>query len=174
MYKIRATLTLFISLILVVPVWANERAEKDDFIDLVGRVIARCSFTVPETECVDTFHLRHFLEESLEVHPKYEKLFNISWDLSQIWGDTILEGGDFDTLGDTRLDLITEVKEGRRIVMYYVTYSEAAIDNATCTSDQSEPCVRGRIIESAFISRDLKINYIAPNDHARFVASPSL
>ena len=79
---------------------------------------------------------------------------------AQIWGDTILEG-DYIADGDTRLDQVRELKINDKTVGYLITYSEKAWNISDCAYDGLHPellnqCVVGRIVESSYVSLDLR------------------
>jgi hypothetical protein len=96
-----------------------------------------------------------------------------SWELSQIWGDTILEG-DFYALNRTRLDTLEELSHNLKVIGYRVTYSQKAWMTAHCSYDPEDiatlaNCVPGRIYESGFLSINFKESFRDENAMAEFI-----
>lgn len=86
-----------------------------------------------------------FGAESVLSGPVITTLFGVAKAQAQIWGDTILEG-DYRAKGDTRLDQISVLKRGGRVLAYRIVYSETA----------RSPEGPGRIIEGSWVYSDLR------------------
>ena len=101
--------------------------------------------------------IREISTVSEEQHQQFRQL---AVQQASIWSDTILEG-DFEAAGDTRLDRVQGVYLGGKLLAYRLTFSETAWSTSQCNynpSDKStlESCAPGRIVESMFVSPDLK------------------
>ncbi|MGE0762834.1 MAG: hypothetical protein AB7N80_06120 [Bdellovibrionales bacterium] len=123
--------------------------------------------TQPYTEA--TFEGRDFKHLS-----NYRQLKQMALDLARVWSDTILEG-DYVSIGKTQLDRVVTVKRQGKIVLYYITFSERAlqIGSGDCSLNEDKErwegdCTKGRIIESAVVSPDYKYNTQLENDYADF------
>ena len=83
-------------------------------------------------------------------------------ELSQIWGDTILEG-DYYSDEEARVDKIQLLYQDQAFVGYRITYSAKAWDTATCEFRGDKPslvkCQVGKIIESGFVSADFSTSF---------------
>jgi hypothetical protein len=104
-----------------------------------------------------------------------EKFQSIASEQTQIWSDTILEG-DYQADDQTVLDQVEELKSNGELVAYHVTYSQRGWDTSLCTYPGNldlsalAQCQEGRIVESSFVSRDLKS---WSRDPARFASFES-
>ena len=79
-------------------------------------------------------------------------------ELSQIWGDTILEG-DYYSDTEVHVEQIQELTVGQTMIGYRITYSAPAWETSNCdfrADDRGsfDKCQNGKIIESSFVSAD--------------------
>lgn len=84
-------------------------------------------------------------------------------EMSQIWGDTILEG-DYYSDAEVQVDQIQELTIGPTMIGYRITYSAVAWDTSTCdfqSEDKStlKKCQSGKIMESGFVSADFSSSF---------------
>lgn len=155
MIKLLGLLTL---ILLQLPVMAN--ASNDQFLDYLKSqgAITPANFLTREIYSYSMDLVE--VDESL-----HEQLLSIAQSQSEVWVDTILEG-DVASIGDIRLDEIEELKDGKLLLGYRITYSQQAWGTADCdlselTSEQYRnpasfaQCAEGRISESAFVTADL-------------------
>lgn len=87
---------------------------------------------------------------------KYLKM--VADEMSQIWGDTILEA-DYYSDDETQIEQIQTLYQGSSLLGYRITYSAPAWDTSSCNFRTEETtsllkCRSGKIIESAFVSVD--------------------
>lgn len=100
------------------------------------------------------------------------RLKEIAFDQSQIWADTILEG-DYESDGQTRLDLVVGLFHGETLIGYRITYSERGWYIGDCSYDYEDKaslkgCQEGRIKESSFVSPAMTAWMRDEHDYAEF------
>lgn len=111
--------------------------------------------------CVKDDCNKPFTKTVVDPDSKMKSYFSIiAKKQAQVWGDTILEG-DYVAAGDTRLDEVRALKIKGSLVGYLITYSETAWNISDCAYDGLHPeslndCLQGRIIESSYVSPDLR------------------
>ena len=111
--------------------------------------------------CVKDVCDKPFSKTVIEPDEKMKGYFKIiAKKQAQIWGDTILEG-DYVADGNTRLDEVRELRINNKTAGYLITYSEKAWNISDCAYDGLHPdslneCLAGRIVESSYVSLDLK------------------
>ena len=103
---------------------------------------------------------REIREISSVSEQQHQEFRQLAVQQASIWSDTILEG-DFEAAGDTRLDRVQGIYLGGQLLAYRLTFSETAWSTSQCNynpGDKStlESCVSGRIVESMFVTPDLK------------------
>lgn len=87
---------------------------------------------------------------------KYLKM--VADEMSQIWGDSILEA-DYFSDDESEIEQIQTLSQGSSLLGYRITYSAQAFDTSSCdfrTEDRTSflKCQPGKIIESTFVSAD--------------------
>lgn len=114
------------------------------------------------------------------IDVKFKKAMEvIAIEQAQIWGDTILEG-DYVADGKTRLDQITSLYKNDKLIGYLIRYSEKAWNTSSkdcqyhsSENENLEGCIQGRIIESAYVSLNLKDYFNTEKTWAVFRTNPS-
>lgn len=101
------------------------------------------------------------------------QLGDVAYSQAQIWGDTILEG-DYEVDGPVTLDSVRILRVQNKKIGYLITYSQRAWDTSTCAYDgyhhsTLEDCLLGRIVESSYVSLDLKDYFYDEKTSAVFV-----
>lgn len=133
------------------PVFAEQQQQKS-FQDVAVQFSVACV----KDECD-----KPFTKTVVEPNPLLKSYFSIiAKKQAQVWGDTILEG-DYVAAGDTKLDQVRELKINGSLAGYLITYSETAWNISDCAYDGLHPeslkdCVHGRIVESSYVSLDLR------------------
>jgi hypothetical protein len=95
--------------------------------------------------------------KSVLTESELKIFYELAKDQAGVWSDTILEG-DYSADGNTELDKVEGVYNGKYLMFYRITYSERAWDTSGCEymgEDRSElkKCRAGRIVESSFVSK---------------------
>ena len=103
---------------------------------------------------------REIRDISLVSDIQHQQFRQLAVQQASIWSDTILEG-DFEAAGDTRLDRVQGVYLGGQLLAYRLTFSETAWSTSQCNynpADKStlQSCTPGRIVESMYVTPDLK------------------
>jgi hypothetical protein len=101
-----------------------------------------------------------------------EGITTAAYELSSIWGDTILEG-DYYAEEKIQVDLVEKLYISNAHMGYRITYSAKAWDTSTCQFDINQleslaSCDEGRIIESGFLSLDFTELSRDPQAFAKF------
>ncbi len=123
---------------------------------------------------VDIHSVSHQMRDLGPVSDEQQQQFRqLAIEQARIWSDTILEG-DFEAAGDTRVDLVQGVFAGDKLIAYRVTFSETAWSTAQCDYNPADKstlvsCASGRIVESMFITLDLRNSERDERNFAHFV-----
>ena len=166
--KIIAMLFLFQS----PQVMADEVINSSTFIYETGQISDLCD---KEFRCAAPYELKNIFRysEQLPIDADLKKaLTRIAKSQAQVWADTILEG-DYVAEGYTRLDRVEEMYKHNILIGYLIKYSEKAWDTSDCSYDGIRDstlvgCAGGRIVESSYISVDLKDYFYDEKTGAKF------
>lgn len=167
-FKIIAMLFLFQS----PQVMADEVMNPARFIYETGQISDLCD---KDYRCPAPYDLKNIFRYS-EQQPMdsdlKKALTRIAKSQAQVWADTILEG-DFVAEGYTRLDRVEEIYKHNILIGYLIKYSEKAWDTSDCSYDGIRDstlvgCAGGRIVESSYVSADLKDYFYDEKTGAKF------
>jgi hypothetical protein len=168
MFKFVALLFLFQS----PQVMADEVINPTRFIYETGQISVLCD---KDFRCPAPYNLknifRHSEQQPIDMDLK-KALTRIAKSQAQVWADTILEG-DYVAEGYTRLDRVEEMYKHNILIGYLIKYSEKAWDTSDCSYDGIRDstlvgCVGGRIVESSYVSVDLKHYFYDVKTGAQF------
>ena len=167
-FKVIAMLFLFQS----PQVMAAEVINPSTFIYETGQISDLCD---KEFRCPAPYELKNIFRysEQQPIDADLKKaLTRIAKSQAQVWADTILEG-DYVAEGYTRLDRIEEIYKHNILIGYLIKYSEKAWDTSDCSYDGIRDstlaeCTPGRIVESSFVSADLKDYFYDEKTGAKF------
>ena len=153
-------------------VMADEVVNPARFIYEAGQISDLCD---KEFRCPAPYELKNIFRysEQQPIDSDLKKaLTRIAKSQAQVWADTILEG-DYVAQGFTRLDRVEEIYKHNILIGFLIKYSEKAWDTSDCSYDGIRDstladCAPGRIVESSFVSVDLKHYFYDEKTGAKF------
>ena len=154
------------------PVMADNDVNPIRFIHEMAQISELCD---KDYRCPAPYSLknifRYSLQQEMDVDLK-KALIRIAKSQAQVWADTILEG-DYAAEGYTRLDRVEEIYKHNILIGYLIKYSEKAWDTSDCSYDGIRDstlvgCTPGRIVESSYVSADLKDYFYDDKTGAQF------
>jgi len=150
---------------------AAHAVEQSD-VNRLRREVEALNRACARQPCQAPYQRREFSDISDRQKQTLTELAN---DLAQVWGDTILEG-DYYADGHTVLDRVEVLYKNGETFAYKIRYYENAYYTGECDFDGRrrqtlQGCEPGRIVESSYLSSDLKLYFRDPSQWVEFEPS---